>query len=696
MKRTLPFNLKIYSIFILFIALSFVAISYFALENYSDDIAQSIDRKSMTVGNSIKQILLKALDAGVPFDALRGMDRYFAEITRENEEISYLVITDSSDKVLYQIGWGHSDVDTHESPAEPGIASTSFKPNDACRDSCLPIEWQGDRLGFLHVGVLQTFIVQKHKAIIYDVLTVVVVTLLVVFELVSFLLRYSVTNTLAAYQQILKLSRSGNFNYPMHVDDGGSIGRFGDAYNAWIDKLNRAYQTLKEKIEQARSRGECPPAAQDHLSQIDARFQFGKDEQLPPANLQYFIRPALFLFVFAEAMSLSFLPMYASDLYEFPLTTFSLYAPIMELSQEIVIGLPISIFMFFWAISQPFAGIWSDRVGRRKAFIVGASLTAMGLFLSGLARCPGDLIAIRGLSGIGYGIVFITCTAYVTDYTTQENRARGMAMFLSGFFSGSLCGAAIGGILVEQIGFRMVLFLSTVLALAAILFVFLFLPKKKQDTIKPKRSLRLSDFKILFQNVRFLALVICIAIPAKICLTGIMNYTAPLYLKSIGNSPAVIGRVLMSYGLVVIFIAPLIGNLADRIGNRKRFIQVGGVLGGIALMGTFLQPGVFGVWLGVCLLGLAHSIGVSSQLAYLPELGWSQHLKKEPGTIMGIFRLIERVGSIVGPLIAGILIVGVGFPITFLSIGGLTVTGVLIFSLTLLLKKRPLSREENS
>ena len=122
MKRTLPFNLKIYSIFILFIALSFVAISYFALENYSDDIAQSIDRKSMTVGNSIKQILLKALDAGVPFDALRGMDRYFAEITRENEEISYLVITDSSDKVLYQIGWGHSDVDTHESPAEPGIA----------------------------------------------------------------------------------------------------------------------------------------------------------------------------------------------------------------------------------------------------------------------------------------------------------------------------------------------------------------------------------------------------------------------------------------------------------------------------------------------------------------------------------------------------------------------------------------------
>jgi len=256
-----------------------------------------------------------------------------------------------------------------------------------------------------------------------------------------------------------------------------------------------------------------------------------------------------------------------------------------------------------------------------------------------------------------------------------------------------LCGAAIGGILVERIGFRAVLFLSTALALAAIAFVLTFLPKTRPAAAVVRRRVRLADFGILLKNARFLALVVCVAIPAKVALTGVMNYTAPLYLKQIGNSPATIGRVLMSYGLVMIFVAPLVGNLADKYGNRKRFIQVGGLLAGIGLMSAVAQPGTIGIWLSVCLLGLAHAIGVSSQLAFLPELGWADGMEKEQGTIMGVFRLIERVGSIVGPLMAGVLIAALGFPRTFMSIGVLIIAGVIFFSLTLLVFKIPVKME---
>ncbi|MGR5407274.1 MFS transporter, partial [Vibrio mediterranei] len=74
-----------------------------------------------------------------------------------------------------------------------------------------------------------------------------------------------------------------------------------------------------------------------------------------------FVRLPLFLFVFAEAASLSFFPNYVSTL-------------VMDVSWiplSMQASFPISLFMLVWAISLPFAGYWSDRLGRRKALIIG-------------------------------------------------------------------------------------------------------------------------------------------------------------------------------------------------------------------------------------------------------------------------------------------------------------------------------------
>jgi len=183
------------------------------------------------------------------------------------------------------------------------------------------------------------------------------------------------------------------------------------------------------------------------------------------------------------------------------------------------------------------------------------------------------------------------------------------------------------------------------------------------------------------RNLRFLALTFLVAIPAKMCLTGFMNYTAPLFLRELECGQSSIGRVLMTYGLVMIVVAPLAGRLADRLGNRRLFVQIGSAIAGAGLLVTYFLPNMQGVMISIGLLGLAHAIGVPSQLALLPEICRKETTHFGHGTVMGIFRLIERTGSIVGPLLAGVLIASVGFAGTFFGIGVLTLSGIFIFTI---------------
>ncbi|KOR29088.1 hypothetical protein TI03_03190, partial [Achromatium sp. WMS1] len=157
--------------------------------------------------------------------------------------------------------------------------------------------------------------------------------------------------------------------------------------------------------------------------------------------LMSYVRPPLFLVVFADALSLSFFPMYVSSLLTVANSWFS---------KELLIGLPISAFMLVWAISLPIVGQWSDRVGRRHSLLIGSLLTAMGLVLTVFVYNFWQLILVRSITAIGYGIVYISAQSYIADHTTALDRTKGMAMFLGGFFSGSLCGAALGGILADR------------------------------------------------------------------------------------------------------------------------------------------------------------------------------------------------------------------------------------------------------
>lgn len=636
---------RVLSLAALFLIASTVLVSVLALGLFERQFGPAMDKKAQVVGHSLNQLLGKMLDYGVPLDRLQGLDEVFAAVQRDNPDIAYLAVQDAEGKILYE-RWRPLP----EDGARPiGTDELSL--------SSQPLRMDGQTVGSLKVGSDLTFMQRKMDEIVSDILTVLVVSGLMAIEVLVFLTTFMVSAPLTSIRQAMARVREGDLTQVIDHQSGDEVGRLSAYLNRAIIRLNSLLEPLKPSALTARFRS----VGTDKL-----RAQFSE-------RLMY-IRPPLFLLIFSESMSLSFFPMYVESLYE----------PISWLPKEIVIGLPISIFMLVWALSLPFAGQWSDRAGRRRTFLVGAGITAVGLVLTGLAQDMTQLLLWRSLTAVGYGVVFITAQGYVTDHTGPNNRTKGMALFLSGFFSGSLCGAAIGGILADRIGFNATFFLSAGLSIASALFVYRFLVERRQQSGPAPAKLSARDFGALMGNKYFMAVTFLSAIPSKMALTGFLYYAGPMYLMELGASKSSTGRVLMAYGLAIIVISPIAAMIADKLGRRQVFVTLGGMLASGALLSAYLAPGLSGIVIGIALLGMAHAIGVSPQLALITELQAKHGSPVALGKTIGIFRLTERLGNISGPLIAGALITLFGFGGTFLWMGVGTMISVLSFSLLMM------------
>lgn len=464
-----------------------------------------------------------------------------------------------------------------------------------------------------------------------DMLTVLIASGLVVIEIILFVCNFMIIKPWHQIKRLLSDSKIGASLWLAHISAKDELGRVTDSINAIIQRQHA-------------------------------------DKALKVQNLQdyRFIRFPLFMLVFAEAASLAFFPNFVA----------SLERSQQWIPESLVTSLPISLFMFCWAISLPFAGYWSDKVGRRTSLIVGGIITSSGLAATALCNNLELLLLVRAYTAVGYGIVFISAQGYITDTTNTKNRTKGMSTFLSAFFSGSLCGASIGGILADKLGYGATFLLASVLAMVSVLFVMSFFVRGGSNA--HSKPVRLNDFKTLLGNKYFSLITFFSAIPAKIVLTGFLYYICPVYLQYLGESSAVSGRVMMSYGIAIILISPLSAFLVDRWDNKIRFIVFGGILSALALINIVLLPGTMGLLLIVVMIGIAHGISVSPQIPLVMDLLASDGIDK--GKTIGIFRLTERIGNIAGPMLAGLCLSLFGFEET-----------IILFGITLLLSSTVLT-----
>jgi DHA1 family tetracycline resistance protein-like MFS transporter len=320
------------------------------------------------------------------------------------------------------------------------------------------------------------------------------------------------------------------------------------------------------------------------------------------------------------------------------------------------VTLLFSVYSICQFIGAPVLGVVSDRFGRRPVLILSQLGSVVGYVLLGVATDWGrytlPLIYLsRIIDGFTGGNIS-TAQAYISDVTTQENRAKGMGMLGAAFGLGFAAGPAIGGIL-GKYHVSWPAYLAAAMSLGASIQTWLRLPETRHDKpVEAEVWLHPSRFKpVLGDPVlrRFLAI-------GFITMAGfvMMESTMVLFLDKIfGLKEAGTGWYFAYIGCIIIFVqGRMIGPLTKRWGEWPLAIAgpIFVALGMAGLTATAFAP-VFAVLL---LAGACNAVGRSLQTPTLTALLSRFTPRNQQGIVFGLFQGLGSLARVAGPVVAGV------------------------------------------
>ena len=378
------------------------------------------------------------------------------------------------------------------------------------------------------------------------------------------------------------------------------------------------------------------------------------------------VRPLAFLLLISGYLSVSFIPVVMKELYE----------PLLGLAPSVIVGLPISAEMFGAFLSSLFIGHTIDRRGWRPAFLAGLAVFALGTITSGIAASAVPFIVARGIAGLGYGAAWMGLRGLVAAGAGPEQRKRGFSLLNAGIFAGQICGAVLGAMLAERLGFPGVFFLAGLLVVFTAAFA-LVLMRNVRPASTPSEGTALEKARIFFLDRNLIAFLLLITIPSAVC-GMFLNYFLPVYAKGIGVSQGNIGRTFLAYGVCIIYAGPV---LVRFLGNLRsvRLLSLASLLGVAALLVFCVRASFATAVAAVVLLGIADSIGLVSQNSYFVNLPAA--LAFGSGKALSIFSAIKKVGQMLGPYAFGMAaVLGTVPGVALIAGASLTATGAFWFT----------------
>jgi EmrB/QacA subfamily drug resistance transporter len=136
----------------------------------------------------------------------------------------------------------------------------------------------------------------------------------------------------------------------------------------------------------------------------------------------------------------------------------------------------ITAYLLTSTISGPLYGKLSDLYGRRPVFLTGVGIFLLGSLLAGLSQEMWQLIAARGVQGLGAGALFPVALAVIGDLFAPSERGRYQGLFGAVFGLSILIGPAVGGLITDTLGWHWVFFLNLPVGAFVLYVVWRYLP----------------------------------------------------------------------------------------------------------------------------------------------------------------------------------------------------------------------------
>lgn len=378
-------------------------------------------------------------------------------------------------------------------------------------------------------------------------------------------------------------------------------------------------------------------------------------------------------------MLVPFLPMYLID-----------ELGVAQSDVNIWSGLIFSISFLISAIMAPIWGALSDKKSHKAMAVRAAVCLAISYVWGGFVQTPWELFAMRSFQGFSAGL-WPACLAIMTSTAPREKMGWCLGLMQGGSTAGGVFGPLIGGVLAEVFGMRASFyFAGAALGLIALGLIF-FIKGGEQKKIAPVASDKKKDkggsFKLLkvpvIQRMLFAAAVVQLAVM-------LVQPVLPLYIAelqgSMDNIVMVSGIVFSVVGISGVFAAPMWGRIGTNIGYRWALYVAllgGGIFGVVQAIPGDITP--FVIWRfvgGIFFAGIFPAINALFAENTLPN---------ERGRIYGLSYAAQQIGSVMGPILGGLMATFWSNSIVVMAHGF-----VMILLVILLYLKRPKNQDPGS
>ncbi|GAA0356976.1 MFS transporter [Actinoallomurus spadix] len=366
----------------------------------------------------------------------------------------------------------------------------------------------------------------------------------------------------------------------------------------------------------------------------------------------------------------------------------------------------VNAYVLVLAVLLITAGRLGDLRGQRNLFIAGVAVFTLASLACGISQNPAELIAARAVQGLGSALLMPQTMAIIIATFPAERR--GAALGIWGAVAGvaTIAGPTLGGLLVTALDWRWIFFVNLPIGVLVLVLAFAVIPG-----VRIERTHRLDLVGVLIATVALFCLVFALTEGQRYHWNGVIwalfaaaavifavfliqqrgqqsrdplvpfvlfkdrNFTVlnfvgavlsigmigvflplTIYLQSVlGFSALKAGLVMAPSSVISMFLAPVAGRMADRIGG-KYILMAGLTLYAVGMGWIVLIAGVDSSW-PTFLPGLIISgIGIGGVFAPMATEAMRGVDPRMAGAASGVNNTTRQVGSVVGSAAVGAIL----------------------------------------
>lgn len=313
-------------------------------------------------------------------------------------------------------------------------------------------------------------------------------------------------------------------------------------------------------------------------------------------------------------------------------------------------GLLFALFSLCSFLSTPLIGRLSDKYGRKPLLVISITGTAISFIIAAFAPSAIFLFLARALDGITAGNIPVA-SAVISDTTPPQDRARGFGIIGASFGFGFLFGPAISAATV-QFGLNAPFLIAAAISIIAVLLTVFFLPETNQHIGQVQKG-KIFDIPKLVNSVfdPNVGRTLLISLIYNFAFAMFIFAYQPFFVKVLHLNPGQIALLFIQFGIVgLIMQVFVIQKIVRKFGEKKVFM-VALLIGSISyFLLFFVNTLVLFVALAFVTSAANSFVGPLIQTILSKETD-----ERSQGSIQGLNASYVSIGSIFGPIVAGIL-----------------------------------------